>query len=186
MLRRLCLFLLLTLGLLVGLLAGCQPATAATVHADGATTVAATFDTAGILAMLVGTVLPLLVGAVTRITLNAGVKALILLLLSAVTAVLSQWLTALTDAQAFHWQAAVLSAITTFLVGLGSHYQLWKPSGLAYRLGVDGLNPTPSHQPANLDLAYPDYTLVDDDQDAAAAASKPASVPAVEGGRHEA
>lgn len=188
MLRRLCLFLLLTVGVLAGLLASCQPAAAATfvVHADGTTTVASTFGTAGVLSMLVGTLLPLIVGAVTRLTLNAGVKALLLLLLSAITAVLTQWLTALNNAQAFHWQAAVLSAFTTFAVGAGAHYQLWKPSGLAQKVGVGGIVPTPELQPGNLDLAYSDYTLVDDDQDAAAAASQPARVLAVEGGRHEA
>lgn len=175
MLRRLLLFLLLAALALAGVIATAQPAAAATfvVSADGTATVASTFGTAGILSMLVGTLLPLIVGAVTRLTLNAGAKALLLLALSAITAVLSQWLTALNNAQAFHWQAAVLSAFTTFAVGVGTHYQLWKPSGIAYKVGVNGVVPTPSHQPGALDLGYSDYTLVDDDLDAAAAAESP-------------
>lgn len=156
--------LLAGLLLLVGIVASPASAAGATfiVQADGTTTVASTFDTAGILAMLVGTVLPLLVGAVTRQHWNNALKAVILLGVSTLAGFLAQWRDAASAHHHFAWQAAALISAITFGFGLLSHYQVWKPSGLSAALQKGGLNPTPPLQPAGLDLNYPDYLTGDD------------------------
>jgi hypothetical protein len=117
----------------------------------------ATFDTAGVVSLLVGTVLPLLVGLLTKRSMNSGLKAAVLALLSALSAFLTQWLTALDNAQHFLWQAAVLSALATFAVAAGTHYQVWKPAGVASALADKGIT---DPAPAAAALDYGEVTPV--------------------------
>jgi len=113
-------------------------------------------NTAGIISLLVGTVLPLLVGLLTRQSLNPGVKAAILAALSGVTGVLSQWLEAIDNARAFAWQQAVVAALFTWAVGELSYLRVWKPSGVAAGLQNTGIT-----DPADFPPLAADY---DEDQ----------------------
>lgn len=94
-------------------------------------TVNLAFSTGGIVSLLVAWVLPIVVGYFTKASLNSGLKAAILAALSGITAVLSQWLTAINDNQHFAWQAAVLTAFGTWVVAEATYFKIWKPTGLS-------------------------------------------------------
>lgn len=99
------------------------------------------FDTVQILTLLVGTVLPLLVGLVNKETASAGAKAVWLAVLSALGGVGSSALDAANAGTVWDWRTAVVTAITTFLIAVGMHFGLWKPTGAAaavQRSGVKG------------------------------------------------
>lgn len=89
------------------------------------------FDLAQVISLLVGVVLPLLTGLVTKTSTSAGFKAVVLLALSAVTAVLTDFLAALNGGTAFDLGATLLTALGTFLIGVGMHFGIWKPTGVA-------------------------------------------------------
>jgi predicted membrane-bound spermidine synthase len=92
------------------------------------------FDLAQVISLLVGVVLPLLTGLVTKTSTSAGFKAVLLLALSAVTAVLTDYLTALNAGTAFDLGTTLLTALGTFLVGVGMHFGIWKPTGVSIGL----------------------------------------------------
>lgn len=101
--------------------------------------VSVAFNTAGIISLLIGVVLPNAVGYFTNESMNKGLKAAILAGLSGVSAVLAQWLDALNNHQHFLWQASVLSALTTWLLAEGAYLRIWKPSGLSDKLQRNGV-----------------------------------------------
>lgn len=85
----------------------------------------------GLLSLAVTIVLPILVGLVTRQSTSAGAKATLLLLLSAVTSVLSAWLQAENTAAVFHWIPVVYSTAINFGIAVALHFGLFKPTGVA-------------------------------------------------------
>jgi hypothetical protein len=87
--------------------------------------------TAQIVSLLVGVVLPLLTGLVTSVNISAGVKAVVLLALSGATSVLAEFLQSLTAHTTFDLVSTLIAALGTFLVGVGSHFGFWKPTGAA-------------------------------------------------------
>lgn len=100
--------------------------------------------TAQIVSLLVGVVLPLLTGLVTTVNVSASAKAIILLALSAATNVLSEFLQAITTHTAFDLGTTLLATLGTFLVGVGMHFGIWKPTGAAValqRLGASKTEP---------------------------------------------
>lgn len=75
----------------------------------------------------VGTILPLVVGLVTKASTSSGAKALWLAALSAA----SGFLTELgVEGDGFMWSTALITWGGTFIVGVGSHFGLLKPTGL--------------------------------------------------------
>lgn len=86
-----------------------------------------TFTLASLVSVLISFVLPLLVGLVTRASTSGGVKAVLLLLLSAVTAVLTQF--ASFEGDGFPWATTVLTALVGFVMAVAAHFGLWKPTG---------------------------------------------------------
>jgi hypothetical protein len=93
------------------------------------------FDTAQVLAIVVGTILPLLVGLVTKESWSGGVKAVLLAVLSAADGFLSTALDAANAHASFDWKATFLTALTVFLTATGAHFGLWKPTGAAAAVG---------------------------------------------------
>lgn len=89
------------------------------------------FDLATILSFLIGTVLPILVAMVTRVTTHPAIKGGVLLFLSAGTGVIAQWVDALNSNTPFAWQPVVLSALGAFLVGVTAHTAIWKSTPLS-------------------------------------------------------
>jgi small basic protein len=92
------------------------------------------FDTASVLSLLIGTVLPLLVGLVTGLKTHPVVRGVTLLLAASVTAVLTQWLGAVNSHTAFTWQPVVVGAVLTFVTGVASHYGIWQHTALPVAL----------------------------------------------------
>jgi hypothetical protein len=99
------------------------------------------FDWAQMLSFLIGTVLPLLVGLVTNWSTRPAVRAVLLLFLSAVTSVLTELLASITNDTPFAVWPVVFAALGTFLVGVGMHFGLWKPSGAADKAIAVGSSP---------------------------------------------
>lgn len=95
-----------------------------------------TIATAQMLSLLIGVVLPILVGIVTKVTTHPGAKAVLLALLSAVSGFLTEW--AGTDA--FNWASALITWLGTFMVAVAVHFGVWKPTGIT--AAVQGIGVT--------------------------------------------
>ena len=100
-----------------------------------------TITTAQVVTLIVGVLLPMVVALVTKYETSPAVRAILLLVLSGVSGVLNDWLVA--DG-AFDWGQAILSALTTFIVGVATLYGLWKPTGVSDRLTAVGSNTGPA------------------------------------------
>jgi hypothetical protein len=77
--------------------------------------------------LVVGVFLPILVALVTKYQHQPQVRAVLLLVLSGVSGVLSQWLAA---PGGFDLSQAVFGAVTTFVVGVATLFGLWMPTGV--------------------------------------------------------
>lgn len=84
-----------------------------------------------ILSLILGVVLPILVGLVTTRATDAGAKAVLLALLAAASGFGTELLDALANSGAFDWGSAGLSWLGTFLVAVATHFGLWKPTGVS-------------------------------------------------------
>lgn len=90
-----------------------------------------TIDPALVIQLLVSTVLPLLVGLVTKVVTHGGVKAVLLAAFALATSLLTELGAALTAGVPYDLGQGLLLAIPTFLIAVGLHYGLWKPTGVA-------------------------------------------------------
>jgi VIT1/CCC1 family predicted Fe2+/Mn2+ transporter len=109
------------------------------------------FQLAQIISILVGGVLPLVTGFVTKSTVSPGFRAVVLLVLSGATAVLTDFLGSLNGGTAFDWGTALVAALLTFLTGVGMHFGLWNPTGAAAKAKAK-FRPVPT-KPTGLPLA---------------------------------
>lgn len=89
------------------------------------------FELAQVLSLLIGIVLPVLTGLVTKWQTAPGVRAMVLLGLSAVTSFLSEFLSSVTGGTTFDVGATLLAVLGTFIVGVGTQYGLWRPTGVS-------------------------------------------------------
>ena len=110
------------------------------------------FDLAQVLSLVIGTVLPLLTGLISRQNTSAGLKAVVLLALSAVSGFLANFLDAVNTHSTFNVGSALLTVLGTFLVGTGVHFGFLKPTGAAaavQRFGgfIGRPQPAPAPQP---------------------------------------
>lgn len=87
-----------------------------------------TLDLAGLVNILVSIILPVLVGLVTKSSTASGIKAVILLLLTTISAYLTQAIAYGVDH--FAWASAGLAAVLSFVTAVASHYGLLKPTGI--------------------------------------------------------
>lgn len=88
-----------------------------------------TFDTGQVLSLAIGIVLPLIAGLITRWNASPGTRAVVLLVLAAITSFLTAWLDAVTTHTALDIGATLLAVLGTFLVGVGTHFGIWAPTG---------------------------------------------------------
>lgn len=95
--------------------------------------------TAQLIALLVGTGLPLITGYVTKASWGSGTKATILLVLSVVTGFTAEFLAALNNDQRFDWQTALFTWLGVFGAGVMSHYGFLKPVGLTRAVASRGV-----------------------------------------------
>ena len=86
--------------------------------------------------LLVGVILPITVGLITKVTTSASTKAVALAFLAAVSGFVSEMLS---SGSAFQWSTALITWAATFIVAVAVHFGLWKPTGTAaavQRVGV--------------------------------------------------
>lgn len=84
------------------------------------------YDQIAILGVLISAVLPLLVGLVTKASTDPKIKSLLLVALTAITAVL-------TEAQtkgSFVWQQALLTFVASFATAMTIHLGFYRPTGI--------------------------------------------------------
>jgi len=86
-----------------------------------------TLAAAQVLSLLVGIVLPILVGIVTKTTTHPGMKAVLLALLSAVSGLLSEYMA---GGAGFNWATAAITWLGTFMVAVATHFGFWRPTGI--------------------------------------------------------
>jgi hypothetical protein len=79
------------------------------------------------LSLAVGSVIPLLVGLVSKATLAKPIKAILNGLLSAIAGAAA---TALASGGSVQWQSYVITIITTWIASIATYYGFWKPSGV--------------------------------------------------------
>jgi hypothetical protein len=88
------------------------------------------------LTVLLGVVLPMLTGLVTARLAHAGLKATVLALLSAIGGILNELYSVGGNLAGFDWSASLANAVTVFLMAVGLHYGLLKPTGVTGQNGV--------------------------------------------------
>lgn len=79
--------------------------------------------------IIIGILLPLLVGAVTKLNASKAVKSFVLLVLSLIGGTISQAIGA--DGSAFFSQDMLIGVAATWVVAIATYYGFWKPSGTA-------------------------------------------------------
>lgn len=84
-----------------------------------------------VIGLLVSTILPLIVGLVTKYQTRPGVRAVLLAGLAALTGLLTELGNALTSGTTYNLGTGLLLALTAFLVAVGFHFGLLKPTGAA-------------------------------------------------------
>ncbi|WDH80215.1 hypothetical protein PTQ19_07225 [Microbacterium esteraromaticum] len=92
-----------------------------------------TLDPALVIQLLVSTVLPLLVGLVTKTVTSGGVKAVLLALFALASSLLTELGVAISNGTVYDVGQGLLLALPTFLIAVGLHYGLWKPTGTSAR-----------------------------------------------------
>lgn len=87
-----------------------------------------------VIGLLVSTVLPLLVGLVTKTVTHGGVKAVILAGLAALTGLLTELLASIQAGTTYDLGTGLALALGAFLVAVGMHFGIWKATGVSSRL----------------------------------------------------
>jgi len=75
--------------------------------------------------------LPILVGLVTTRVTDSGKKATLLLALSVVSALITEWVNAAVLEVTYNLGQGLLLAFITFVTGVALHYGLLKPTGIS-------------------------------------------------------
>jgi len=84
------------------------------------------------LSIIVGTLIPLLVGVVTKMRASSQVKSIANALLSAVAGALVPVINACAgDTCAVNWREVALGVGVTWIASVATYYGLWKPTGTA-------------------------------------------------------
>ena len=84
-----------------------------------------------VLQLVLGVILPVLVGLVTTRATSAGRKAVLLAALSVLTSLLTEMIAALQAGTVYNLGLALVLGIGTFIVAVATHYGLLKPTGLS-------------------------------------------------------
>lgn len=103
----------------------------AALAADGEAAIVVDVSWPLIIGLVVSTVLPLIVGLVTKYQTRPGVRAVLLAGLAALTGLLTELGNALTSGTTYNLGTGLILALTSFLVAVGFHFGLLKPTGAA-------------------------------------------------------
>jgi small basic protein len=117
-------------------------------------------DLLTILTLVVGIILPLVVGLVTKVVTSPNVKAIILALLTVVIAFGNELIAALTSHETYDVGAALVKFVGLFLIAVGFHFGLWKPTGVATKAqAVGSSQQVATDTPADIPPAAPGADL---------------------------
>lgn len=94
-----------------------------------------------LLTLLASTVFPLLVGLVTTRDTNSDRKAVLLAALSVLAPLVAELANALATGAVYDLGQALFAGLTGFLIAVGLHYGLWKPTGVAGKAQDTGGGP---------------------------------------------
>lgn len=83
-----------------------------------------------VLSLVASTVFPLLVGLVTKRTTDPGIKATLLAGLAVLSQLLVELAEALQHGTNYNLGTALVLGLVSFLIAVGTHYGLLKPTGL--------------------------------------------------------
>lgn len=86
--------------------------------------------------VIINVLLPIVVALVTSRVADGAVKALVLLVLSAATGLLTSWYAAADAGVAFDLNAAAFTTMTGLVVAIAAHFGVWKPTGVTGSGGV--------------------------------------------------
>ena len=86
-----------------------------------------------VVAVLAGTVTPLLTGLITKFQAGSGIKVLVSLVLIAIATVVSYIQTNTT----FEVKTVILLFATTLVMHVATYYGVWKPTGVSTKLAPD-------------------------------------------------
>lgn len=84
-----------------------------------------------VLQLVLGVVLPVLVGLVTTKVTSPGSKAVLLAALSVVTSLLTELIGAMLSTTEYNLGLALVLGLGTFIVAVSTHYGLLKPTGIS-------------------------------------------------------
>lgn len=88
------------------------------------------------LGFAVSVILPALVALVTKQTAHPGVKAIVLLVLAAVTGFVDTWIDAVNQGVVFNFGTAGVATLMSFAVAVLAHYGLLSPVAVTGSQGV--------------------------------------------------
>lgn len=87
-----------------------------------------TFDSTTVVT-LVGILIPILTGLISKKVASGGLKSILTLVLSVLVSVIATLVAS--DGHGFAWHPFATAFISTFVVAIASYYGFWKPTGLA-------------------------------------------------------
>jgi hypothetical protein len=89
--------------------------------------------------------LPLLVGLLTKASWNGNLKAVLLLLLAAISAGVTDLITA---GSLEGWKVLLEQTAINWLVAVAMHFHVWRPTGVAAQVATVGIADDPAQQAA--------------------------------------
>jgi len=98
-----------------------------------------------VLNIVVSALLPLLVGVLTKASWNRNLKAVLLLALAAISAGVTDLITAGTLEG---WKLLLEQTAVNWLIAVAVHFHLWKPTGVADQLATIGVTDSPAQKAA--------------------------------------
>lgn len=107
------------------------PLLALAYQAQAAPGVAFTLDPVTVAQLVLSTVLPLLVGLVTKVVTHSGVRAVLLAAFALVASLLAELIRAWQQGDVYDLGAGLLLALPSFIIGVAMHYGIWAPTGVA-------------------------------------------------------
>lgn len=94
-----------------------------------------------VLVMVGGVVLPLLVGLVTNRQTDPGKRAILLAVLAVAAQLVAELIKALESGTPYNLGLGLLLGLVTFLIAVGTHYGLLKPTGASDKVIDVGSSP---------------------------------------------
>lgn len=97
-----------------------------------------TFDPALVIQLVVSSILPLLVGLVTKLDAKSWQRAVLLAVLTLVSTLGTELLRSVQDGVTYDLGRGLILALPAFITSVGMYFGLWKATGLPEKLQAVG------------------------------------------------